>query len=491
METTVKEKKQSSAAPRLSRKGKRRLHIAAILLGAAAAALLIVFVILPSATYGKAKKLLAAGEPEGAMEQLAQIYNFRDAAALYGSACTQLGDGLLEKGKPIEAAIWFTRGGRSLEAEQIFDFHSVVTGSSYITAAIGKNGKSYYLSNREGDDKREGARTVAACSRFLPHSPGVNGLDQFGFVRLHAPGGYGVSLPDRQAERLTTLSGVKDVLCPAGGDYTVVLFNSGSVSVLSGEKQPLTGITGWSNIVSVKEGFRKIFGIDRAGRLHIAYENGYPEAQRYDVTGWSGLQKVEETGKAIVGLKRDGTVIVAYAGTQARYPGSMTYQQGITDIATNSSLLLLLRSNGSVKAVRVPNWASGPDSGADKYLDRIVSAVNGWRGVTRIRFAAKGVYGIRFNGAVNYISCDVSYDSGKRKYVYNTHADFAAAAARWTDAVDVISCGTHAVVVMADGTLRALGSGTYLESRPGNSGATDYLRKTDGEYLNVEGWKLW
>ena len=39
-----------------------------------------------------------------------------------------------------------------------------------------------------------------------------------------------------------------------------VAFNSGSVSVLSQEKLPLTGITGWSNIVSVKEGYRKIFG---------------------------------------------------------------------------------------------------------------------------------------------------------------------------------------------------------------------------------------
>lgn len=490
METTAVKEKQPTAL-RLSRKGKRRLRIAAILLGAAAAALFVVFVVLPSATYAKAKKMLADGEPELAMEQLAQIYNFRDAAELYGSACTGIGDGFLDEGKSIEAAVWFTRAGRPLEAEQIFDFHSVVTGSSYISAAIGRDGRSYYLSNREGDDKREGARTVAACSRFLPHSPGINGLDQFGFVRLHAPGGYGVSLPDRQAERLTTLSGVRDVLCPAGGGYTAVLLNNGRVTVLSQEKQPLTGITGWSNIVSVREGYRKIFGIDSAGRLHVAYEKDYPEAQRYDVVGWSGLQKVEETGKAVVGLKRDGSVVVAYAGTKARYPRSITYQKGITDIATNSSLLLLLRSNGSVKAVRVPNWASGQDSGADRYLDRIVSAVNRWRGVTRLRFAAKGIYGIRFNGAVCYLSCDVSYHSGKRKYVYDAHTDFAAISARETDAVDVISCGTHAIIVRADGTLRALGSGTYLESRTGNSGATDYLRKTDGEYLNVEGWDLW
>ena len=42
-------------------------------LGAAAAALFVVFVVLPSATYAKAKNLLAAGEPEQAMEQLSRL----------------------------------------------------------------------------------------------------------------------------------------------------------------------------------------------------------------------------------------------------------------------------------------------------------------------------------------------------------------------------------------------------------------------------------
>ena len=494
IETTEKTQKKQPPAFLASR-GRRFCALFALLFAAVAAALLAAFVVLPSAKYAQAKKLLAADELELALEEFSQIYNYKDVSALYGEIATEIGDAFLDIDRPINAAIWFTKAGRSLEAEQIFDFNSVVTGASYVTAAIGQDGKTYYLSNREGDDRRSGAETVATYSRFLPRSPGVNGLDKFGFVRMHDLGGYGLNLPDRQMEKLRTCTGVKDMLGVVGNglgpDYTVLLFNDGAVSVLGEEQAPLYGLTGWKNIVTVTEGYRKIFGIDRAGRLHIAYEKDYPEDQRYDITGWGNIQKVVETGKALVALKRDGSVAVAYAGTDARYRGSLTYEKNITDIATNSNLLLLLRANGSVKAFRVPNWAAGADSGADRYLDRISSAVNSWNGVVRIRFAAKGIYGIRFNGSVRYVSCDVSYHSGKRKYVYDSHADFAAAVSGWGDMVDVISCGTHAVAVMADGTLRALGSGTYLESRPGNSGATDYLRKTDGEYLNVEDWDLW
>lgn len=493
-ETKPRERK-TDASPSLFQRTRRLRLLIAVLSAAIGAALFSVFVFLPSVKYASAKKLLAADEPDKAMSELGQIYNFRDSAALYGKAATAIGDAFLDIGYDINAAVWFTWAGRSIEAEQIFDFHSVVSGSSYVTAAIAQNGKTYYLSNRDGDDKHAGAVTVSSFSAFLPHAPGVNGFDKFGFVKLHALGQYGVDLPSEQRETLCTTAGIKDMISiPKSDDspgYTVLLYQDGTIGILSEAKYPLSNTYSWKNIVSIKEGYRKIFGIDRAGRLHIAYESGYPDELRYDISDWDGVQKVVETGKAIVGLTREGSITVAYAGTEARYRNSLTYQQQITDIATNSNLLLLLRANGSVNAIRVPNWAADGDSGADKYLDRAAAAVRGWRGVTRIRFASKGLYGIRFDGTALYVSCDVSYNSEKRRYEYNTHPDFAAAVRRWTDTVDVINCGTHAVGVFADGTLEAIGDGTYLEARPNASGATDYLRKPNGEYMNVNDWKLW
>ena len=89
------------------------------------------------------------------------------------------------------------------------------------------------------------------------------------------------------------------------------------------------------------------------------------------------------------------------------------------------------------------------------------------------------------------MSCDVTYDSDKRKYVYNTHTDFASEINDWTGVADVISCGTHAVAVRDDGTVKAVGDGTYLEARDVTSGATDFIRKQGGAYMNVEDWRLW
>lgn len=479
----------------LSPRGRRRLTLALLMGAVVSVALCAVFILIPFAKYAEAKRLLAGGDSEAAMAELSQIYNFKDAAALYGDAATGIGDACLEADLRIQAAVWFTRAGRSLEAEQIFDFNSVVMGASYVTAAIGQDGRSYYLSDRAGDDRREGAKTVATYSCFLPHAPGINGLDKFGFLKLHTLGGYGVKLTASQTEELAAEVGIKDMISTEGEGsnpgYTVLLYRNGTVKIVSSSSEPLVNIKSWRDIVSIREGYRKVFGIDSAGRLHIAYENGYPESLRYDISGWEPVQKVLETGKAVVGLTRNGGVAVAYAGTKAAYGPSLTHQKNITDIATNSNLLLLLRANGSVKALRVPNWTAGADSGADRYLDRAAAAVGRWRGVTRVRFAAKGIYGIRFNGDAYYVSCDVSYDSARRKYVYDAHSDFAAAVSRWRGVVDVISCGTHAVGVFEDGTLKAVGDGTYLEARSGTSGATDYIRKTGGSYVKVEDWKLW
>ena len=473
----------------------QRLLLFALLFAAIVSAAVAAFVILPSADYKEAEDLLAAGDNEAAMAAYAKIYNYKDAAAQYSRAATETGDAYLAQGDRVKAAVYFTKAGRSLEAEQIFDFNTVVMGTSFVTAAIAQDGTTYYLSDREGDNRRAGAEAIASYKSFLPHSVGVNGVDMFGFVCLYAPGGYGISLPESKEAALTAVSGVKDMICMQSEDgytgYTVVLLNNGTVKVFSDTAQPLSGAVGWTDIVSVKAGYRKIFAIDSAGRLRIAYENDYPEELRYDVTGWQNVQKVTETGKAIVGLTRDGRISVAYAGTDRRYNSSLSGIRNATDIASNGSILLIARDNGCVKAIRVPNWYSDGKSAADQLVDKAVAAVNAWTGITRVRFAAKGIYGIRFNGTVRYVSCDIAYTSASKDFYYDRHPDFSDTVSQWEDVVDVISCGTHAIAVTANGRLKAVGDGTYLESRIGSSGATDYIRRTDGTYLNVDDWQLW
>ena len=488
----------AAAVASLSKKrraARQRLLLAALLAAVVAAALLGAFVAVPSVKYRTAERLLLAEDYDGAMAAFSEIYHFRDSAACFGAAAAAKGDRCLAEGDRFRAAVCYARAGRSTEAEQIFDFRTVVTGSSYVTAAISQDGSSFYLSDRDGDDERGGADAVANYRCFLPHSPGINGLDRFGHVRLHKTGRYGVTLSQESVNAITSATGVKDLLCPLGDDglpaYALLLFRDGTVRVVSDSKHPLEGTAGWSGIVSVSEGFQKIFGIDENGRLHIAYEDGYPTERRYDVKAWDDIVKVEETGRALVGLTRNGTLRIAYADTESAYPAAVACAADVTDIAANGSLLLLTRANGAVKAARVPNWTSGSSSAADALTDQVAAAVSKWTGVVRVRFSANGIYGIRFNGDVNYISCDVSYDARTRRFTYDEHRDVAAAVARWTEVAEVISCVTHTVAVRWDGALTAVGHGTYLESRSNLSGATDYIRRTDGRYLDVEGWKLW
>ena len=497
MAKTGKKAAAKAALPLSTRRRALRqtLLLAALLLAVTAAALFGAFVVVPTVKYRSAERLLLAGDYDGAMAAFSEIYQFRDSAACYGAAAAGKGEEALARGDKIAAAVWYARAGRSREAEQLFDFRSVVAGSSFVTAALSRDGSSFYLSDRYGDDERTGAEAISQYACFLPHSPGINGLDRFGHVRLHKTGRYGVTLPQQCLNTITSAVGVKDMLCPMGDDglaaYAALLFANGSVKIVSDGKSPLSGTDGWSGVVSVTEGFHKLLGVGGDGRLWIAYENDVPEARRYNVKGWNDIVKVVETGRALVGLTKGGTLRIAYADTESAYPADVACAADVTDIAANGSLLLLLRANGAVKAARVPNWTSGTYSDADALTEQVAAAVNRWTGVVRVRFAANGIYGVRFNGGVRYISCDISYDSSLRKFTYNEHRDVASAVSRWTDVAEVIPCVTHAVAVRYDGSLRAVGHGTYLVGRSNLSGATDYIRKDDGRYLDVEGWKLW
>ena len=487
---------RAALVPFFQRRSTRQgLLLVGLLAAVVATALLAAFVVVPSVKYHAACRQLLAEDYDGAMAAFAEIYQFRDAAACYGAAASAKGEECLARGDEIHAAVWYARAGRSREAEEICDFRDMVTGSSFVTAALSRDGSSFYLSDRYGDDERSGADAVASYRRFLFHSPGINGVDRFGHIRLHKTGRYGVTLSQKCLNAITSTSGVKDLLCPMGDDgqptYAVLLLANGTVRIISDGKSPLTGTAGWSGVVSVTEGFHKLFGIGGDGRLWIAYENDWPENRRYNVNGWNNIVKVAETGRALIGLTRDGTLRIAYAATDNTYPADVTFATDVTDIAANGSLLLLLRANGAVKAARVPNWTAGITSDADALTDRVAAAVSRWTGIVRVRFAANGIYGIRFNGGVRYISCDISYDAALRKFTYNEHRDVAASVARWTDVAEVISCVTHAVAVRYDGSLKAVGHGTYLEGRSNLSGATDYIRRSNGRYLDVEGWRLW
>lgn len=462
------------------------------------AALFTVLVIVPSSKYSAAVKLYEKGEYRASAEAFARIMDVKDSFRRYSDAATALGDSLLAEGNDVEAAVWYTKAARPLEAEQIFDFNSVVMGYSYITAGISSTGGVYYITDRADDDQFEGLNAVAQMKKFLPLTPGVNGIDPAGRVVLHAvDSASGVYLNDEMRYALEDEENVADMVCDTcaadGTHYIVLLKEDGTVKVLGDTAKPLTSTENWMNVVSLKDGTNKVFGLDYTGRVLIAYESAFPEENRYDLSAFPAVRKTVETGKALVGLTLAGGIAVTYADTEARYPESLTALTGVTDIAANANLLVITFGDGTVKALRIPEWISAKKSSGMGKIDKAAHTVSNWENIVRVRFAADGIFGIAYDGTVRYTSCDVKYNAAKERYVFNSHSDVEKQAEEWTDIVDVISCTSHAVGVKADGTLVSAGGGEYLVKKEGQngSGLFTYEKRTDGSYTEVSSWKLW
>ena len=479
-------------------KNKNKKKTVFIAVAAAAAAVMIgVFGIVPLAKYNSAARAYESGDYSAAAEKFAEIIDKRDCFVRFTDAATALGDQLLAEGDEINAAVWYSRAARTIEAEQIYDFNSAVMGYSYVTAGISADGGAYYISDRADDDKLEGLNAVSQMSRFFYGTPGINGADRSGRVILHPlDSSAAVYLSDEMRYALEEETGVRNMLCDTrisdGIHYIVLLKDDGTVKVISDGEKPLTSVEDWSMIKTLKDGRSKIFGIDYSGKLFIAYESDTDEDDRYDITSFPAVSRVVETGNALVGLTLNGRLAVAYANTEKSFSG-LEKLKDIADIAVDNDILAVTFRNGSVKAFEVPNWISdGKTAGASK-IRKAVKEISSWKNIVRIRFASGGVYGIRYDGTAEYVSTDIRYNAEKEKYVFSANRDIAKQVKGWTDIVDVIPCVSHAVGVRSDGTLVSAGSGDYLSKEyiAPDSDAYTFVKTHGGVYTDVSEWTLW
>lgn len=496
----------SSVSSRIREKDKKKLKLSAAVrkklvlcfFCLAAAAALIVFVLIPAGRVAEAEKYYEAGDYTTAMDHLSGHTRGKNAFTLYGKAATAYGDQCLTEGKEIPAAVYYTKACRPNEAEQIFDFRTVVMGYSYVTAGISQLGNAYYSTNREGDSGEAGLQAVCEMQKFLPSTAGINGLDPTGSPVLHPLDNTGkIYLSEETLAELSGMTDISDAVSDTdptnGHSYVALLGNDGSVKVVSDGTSPLTSTASWKKITRIYDGGNKLFGIDYAGKLYVAYEKHVEKKDRYDISGLSAAQKVVETGKAVIVLTVSGELQALYGDTEFRYDYDFSKAKNVSDIAANNNILVICFRDGSVKALRIPNWISdGEDAQLDK-LDRAVRAVSRWKNIVRVRFAANGIYGIRCDGKVSFTSCAIKYNSAKNRYIFNPQFDVAKEVAGWTDVADVISCTTHAVALRYDGTAVSTGNTTYLERKytTPSSDTYSYVKKNNGIYADVSEWKLW
>lgn len=481
------------------RKRKKKIIAASAAAGVLLALVIVVVtVFVPASQYGTAVALYQSGEYEQALELFGKLDTRKDSEAYYRQTATAYGDRYLEQGDEINAAICYTKAGRTLEAEQIFDFNTMVMGYSYVSAAISQKGNTYYLTNRADDNAEEGQKAVSSMSAFIPSAPGINGVDPMGAVVQHAlNGSLALKLTDTTVSQLNMLTGVEDIISESrpndGQLYNVVLLKNGTVNVISEMKDPITSTAAWKNIASITDGSNKIFALDYSGQLYIAYETPAEPAKQYNVSDWPVLRKVVETGKALIGLTVTGELRIAYQETNFQYDFDFASAKNVIDIAADNNVLLILYEDGTVDAIRVPNWLTDEKSAQTPYVGRILRTVGRWKNIIRIRFAANGIYGIRKDGKVRFMSADISYEPETGKYQFDRQSKIRRQVARWRDVTDVISCTTHSIAIKTDGTAEAAGDGTYL-AKKSTSISSDSFRlvpQKDGVYTNVKDWVLW
>lgn len=459
---------------------------------------LVVILSTPAAQIKKAGKMINNGEYDNAMNALTDVIHRKGAFEQYRNAATAKGDEYLNEGDEVNAAIYYLKAGRPTEAEQIFDFNSMVMGYSYVTAGISLKGDTYYLTNREGDSQESGLAAVAAMKKFLPATAGINGIGYSGTPVVHYLDNTAkIYLSAAANEEFMNTSNVIYAIsdtCPDDGlAYVVLLKKNGSVKIISDNPSPLTGMSTWGKIKSITDGSNKIFGIDYSGKLHIAYENTLAPEMRYNTSSFPALRKVVETGKAVVGLTVSGGMCVAYADTDYEYLFDFSSVKNATDIAADNNILVITFDDGSVQALRIPNWISDDRGAKLRRVDSVIRKVNRWKDIVRVRFAANGIYGIKYNGDVVFESCDIKYNTAKNKYTFNSQAGVKKLVSDWSNVVDVISCNTHAVAIRYDGTVCSTGNTDYLVKKyKGNkSESYTYDKLTDGTYCNVDDWQLW
>ena len=315
-----------------------------------AAVLIVTKVIIPSANYSKAEKLLTAGDYDSAVTAFAELGSYKDAA----------------KGKAYCEAELFLREGDTVQAAILF-------------------GKSAGY-----QDARERSLalwdTIAVRETLAAGWAHTVGLKTDGTVVAVGDNGYGrCNVPD-----WTDI-----VAVAAGGRHAVGLKADGTVIAVGKNEDGQCDVSDWTDIVVVAAGDLHTVGLKADGTVAAV---GYNEDGQCDVSGWADVVAVAAGDDHTVGLRADGTVVAVGRNSDGRCDVS-----GWTDIvavAAGGSHTVGLKADGTVVAV-----GDNEDGQCD---------VSGWRDIVAVAAGGRHTVGLKSDGTVvavgynEYGQCDVS-----------------------------------------------------------------------------------
>ena len=376
---------QKKAAAKTQRTTKIVLGAAAAII---AAVLIVTKVIIPSANYSEAEKLLAAGDYDSAVTAFAELGDFKDAAKGKTYCDAEL---FLQEGDTVQAAILFGKSAGYQDAQErsmsLWDSIAVrdtlAAGWSHI-AALNANGTVVAAGNNDyGQCDVSDWADIVAISAGSFHTIG---LKADGTVTAVGNNVYG----ECNVSEWTDI-----VAISAGSCHTVGLKADGTVVAVGRNVDSQCGVSKWTGIVAVSAGSFHTIGLKADGALVAVGRNTDGQC---DVSKWTDIVAISAGNFHTVGLKADGTV--ASAGNGLDGQRDVSDWRNIIAVSADSTHTVGLKADGTVVAV---------GRNADGQCD-----VSDWMDIVAVSADGKYTVGLKADGTVvavgdnTYGQCDVS-----------------------------------------------------------------------------------
>ena len=318
-------------------------------------------------TYGKARKLMDAGEYAKAMIMLSKL-NYKDSADQ------------LQKAKE---AYWISqRASLTVGAGHTVGLRSdgtvVVTESSYDDSQCDASDWTNIVAvAARGNTVGLRSDGTVAATKFIPDY-GLNyGLIDYGqcivsgWTDIVAVAAGGVHTVGLRSDGTVVATGYNEdgqcdvsdwtdiVAVAAGGYHTVGLRSDGTVAAAGDNDFGQCNVSGWTDIVTVAAGIHYTVGLRSDGTVVAAGDN---DDGQCDVSGWTDIVAVAAGGWHTVGLRSDGTVVAT--GWNKYRQCNISSWTDIIAVAASDFCTVGLRGDGTVVAV---GWNEFGECTANKW----------------------------------------------------------------------------------------------------------------------------
>lgn len=248
----------------------------------------------------------------------------------------------------------------------------------------------------------------------------------------------------------------------AGYRHTLGLAADGRVYAAGDNSYGQSNVSRWSNVVQVAAGAYHSVALFSDGTVDAMGDNSQ---NQLDVYGWTDIVAVAATAYSTIGLKSDGSVVACgmHADLVSGWHGATMITGGAHSAGCLYDKGYMLSTHKSAQmdmsAVLFDLSVSGSVAAGILYDGSLITNVENapeWKDIVFVEASS---------------TCILAIDTSGNVLSHFYRADDAAAISVPARAVEIVSCGTHHVVLLEDGRVIGFGNNDYGQ-------------------LNVQNWSL-